>query len=90
MVATHGHVMSDQIAITNEVMVFDPGVAEIASYGLEDLLPSATPLRASGVVDHVLGDKLVDDRLVTGLTSSKQFLDDLACALVVHVTVGHP
>ena len=82
--AVDRHVVDDEVALCDEVMVIDGDVfTEIIDEGCEDLFPTLSALRtsqivctSSRVVHQVLGDKFVDDGVIARLHSTKQLLDD--------------
>ena len=82
--AVDRHVVDDEVAFGDEVMVIDGDVfTEIIDEGCEDLFPTLSTLRTSQivcttsrVVHQVLGDKFVDDGVIARFHSTKQLFDD--------------
>ena len=90
MLAVHRHVVSDDVAVTDEVVVLDGRFAEIPTNDLEDLLPPFAPLRAGGMVDHVFRYELIDNVSVACRSAAKELFDYLACVGHVPWRVSHP
>jgi hypothetical protein len=63
---THGHVVGDEVALAEEVVMLDYRAStEIHFDNGEDLLPAFRPLAGrSGMVDHVGGHEFVDCTVV--------------------------
>src|SRR6516225_11330469 len=78
MVAANGHVVGDEIAFGDEVVMLNGEVAtEVGPDVLDDLLPpfSALARRTGSMVDHVLGDELIDRRIVAFRPATKQLFN---------------
>jgi hypothetical protein len=87
--AVHRHVVDHELAFSDEVVVIDCDLfTEIVHDRREDLFPTLSALRTAvgerapdvhpcGVVHQVFGDKFVDDAVITGHSSTKQFFDDI-------------
>lgn len=76
MRSMQSHVVGDELALGDEVVVLDGEVfAEVVFDDPDDLLPPLATLAGGtgGIVDHVLGEKLVDGRPVP---STEQLFDD--------------
>ena len=77
--AAHRHVVDHQLAFSDEMVVIDgDGFTEVVLDHHEDLLPTLSALRTSqivfttcGMVHQVLGNKFVDDAVVTGQPPTK-------------------
>jgi hypothetical protein len=83
--AVDRHVVDDEVAFSDEVVVLDGDLfTEIVNDRREDLFPTLSALRTSqivlttcGVVHQVFGDKFVDDGVITCHYSTKQLFDDI-------------
>ena len=89
-----GEVLRDEIAFPEAVMLLRSHGSEVVVDGAEDQPQAVATLRACSVVDHVLGDEVVEDGVVAGLLPSEQFLDDVLRTPFAHTrehrAVGHP
>jgi hypothetical protein len=74
--APHSHVVRDELALGDEVVVLDFAVPEVMADVVEDLPQSIATLRPSGVVHHVLRHEVVEDMVVPGELSSKELFYD--------------
>jgi len=55
---------------------------------LQNQPEALAPLQAGGVVHHVLGDEIIEHRLVVRLLSPGEFLDDISrAAVLAHLAV---
>lgn len=63
--------VSNEIILADEMVMLDSGLPEIVVQCGKDLPPTFSSLRTGRVVDHVLGHKFVDGRLVTFRETSK-------------------
>jgi hypothetical protein len=90
--AAHRHVVDHELAFSDEVVMIDSDLfTEIVDDQCEDLFPTLSALRTSqivfttcGVVHQVLGDKFVDNGVITSHYSTKQLVDDILRLATVH------
>src|SRR5579864_2005338 len=78
MMPVDGHMVRDEVAIGNQVVMLNGSVpTKVGSYDLVDLLPTLATLRTGGVVHHVFCDQLVDSRSVACRQTTKQLLNHI-------------
>lgn len=70
MYSMNCHVVDDELALGDEVVVLDFAFTEVVADVLQDCAQSLSTLRSGGVVDHVLGDEVVEDVVVAGALSA--------------------
>jgi hypothetical protein len=78
MMTAECHVVGDELALSNEVVILDGEVtAKVGPDGRDDLLPTLSTLASGpgGMVQHVFSDQLVDHRLVTCRPTPKQLFN---------------
>ena len=77
MDTTHGHVVCDEVALAEEVVMLDYwATTEIHFHDGQDLPPAFCPRPGrSGMVDHLSGHEFVDRTVVTVGQATKQLLD---------------
>ena len=63
MRAVQRHVLDDEVTLTDEVVLLEPGRPEVDLNGTQDRRQTIAALWARGVVHHVRGDEVVQDRL---------------------------
>ena len=83
----HRHVLDHEVCLTDEVVLLELGRPEIDLDGAQNQLQTLATLRAGGVIDHVSGHQVVQDRVVARPLPSEQLLDHLSCA--ARVGPGH-
>jgi len=84
MGAVQCEVLGDDVTIADEVMLFDCDRSQVVVDDAQDSRETGATLRARRVVDHVLGDEVVEDEILTRLLATEQLLDHLACAPSTH------
>jgi hypothetical protein len=73
MMPVHRHVVRDEVALGNEMVMLNESVpTEVVCDYRNDLLPTLSTLWTGGVVDHVFCDQLVDRGLVTCRQTTKK------------------
>src|SRR6478609_2772584 len=77
MCAVQGHVLDDEISLTDEVVLHELCRPEVDLNGTQNRLETIETLGAGGVVDHVHGDQVVQDRVAARTLPSDQLLDHL-------------
>jgi len=77
--AVHGEVLGHGVAVADEVVLFEGDRAQVVVDGAQDLRETVATLRPGRVVDHVLGDQVVEHELPARLLATEQLLDHLPC-----------
>ena len=77
-------VLRHDVAVTDEMVLLEGDRPEIVVDGAEDPGQPAATLRTGRVVDHVLGDELVEEGVVACLLTPEHLLDDLPRASLSH------
>ena len=85
MGAVQGEVLGHDVTVADEVVLFDGDRSEVVVDHAQDLREPAATLRAGRVVDHVLGDEVVEDEGVARLLATEQLLDHRTRAPSTHV-----
>ncbi len=64
MSAVQRHVLDDEVYLTDDVVLLELGRAEVDLYGSQDRPQTIAALGAGGVIDHVSGHEVVQDRVM--------------------------
>lgn len=94
--AGQGHVVRHEITLANERVMRGLHRSQVMLDHREDQTPPLPTLRARSMIHHVLGDQVVDARLVTGRASIEQLTDDFpsrtphSWIIAQHVAIGAP
>src|SRR3954452_15549597 len=89
MSAVQREVLRHEVAVPDEVVLFEGDRSEVAVDGAQDRGQPAAPLRTGRVVDHVDGDEIVEIAIVACLLAPEHLLDDLPRPSSCHAG-GHP
>jgi hypothetical protein len=82
--AVQGEVLGHGVAVADEVVLFEGDRTQVVVDGAQDLRETPAALRPGRVVDHVVGDQVVEHEIPARLLATEQFLDHLACAPTTH------
>ena len=85
MGAVQSEVLGHDVTVADEVVLFDGDRSQVVVDDAQDSRETAATLQADRVVDHVLGDEVVEDKTVARLLATEQLLDHLPCAPSTHV-----
>lgn len=77
-------VLRHEIAVADEVVLLNDDGSEVGGDRAQNEVQTVTALGSRGVVDHVLGDEIVEGGGVPRLLTSKQIFDD-----VLRVSLAH-
>ncbi len=77
-------VLGHDVTVADEVMLFDCDRSQVVVDVAQDSRETAATLRARRVIDHVLGDEVVEDEILARLLATEQLLDHLSCAPSTH------
>jgi hypothetical protein len=72
--------LDDKVSLSDEGVLLELDRTKVDLDGAQDRLQALTPLGAGGMVDHVRGDQVVQDRFVPRLLPSEQLFDDVPWA----------
>ena len=84
MGAVQSEVLRHDVAVTDEMVLFEGDRPEIVVEGAQDPGQPAAALRTGRVVDHVHRDEFVGEGFVAGLLASEHLLDDRPRASLIH------
>ena len=84
MGAVHGEVLGHGVAVADEVVLFEGDRTQVVVDRAQDLRETAAALRPGRVVDHVVGDQVVEHELTARLLATEQFLDHFTCTPPTH------
>jgi dihydrofolate reductase len=78
-------VLGHDVTVADEVVLFDRDRSQVVVDGAQDSRETAATLQAGRVIDHVLGDEVVEDEILARLLATEQLLDHIPCAPSTHV-----
>ena len=78
-------VLGHEVTVADEVVLFDGDRSQVVVDGAQDSRETAATLQAGRVIDHVLGDEVVEDEILARLLATEQLLDHIPCAPSTHV-----
>jgi dihydrofolate reductase len=85
MGAVQSEVLGHDVAVADEVVLFDGDRSQVVVDDAQDPRETAATLQAGRVIDHVVGDEVVEDNTLARLLATEQLLDHLPCAPSTHV-----
>ena len=88
--AVQRHVLDDEVALADEVVLLEAGRPEVDLDGAQDRPQPLAALGAGGVVDHVGGHEVVQDRVVARPLPPEQLLDHVPGAARVGTRSSAP
>src|SRR3712207_9253562 len=86
MRAVQSEVLRHEVAVTDEMVLFEGDRPEVVVDGAQDPGQPAAALRTGRVVDHVDGDELVEEGVVACLLASEHLLDDRPRTSFIHAS----